>query len=289
MVTSRMRCLFLTWPSLAISAGILIVYALGLIINDWRTIAAIGTLVPVITALSIALCIKESPVWLLEQERDEEAKKSLEWIRRVSCKMMPEEVQNEFQTLTKGSKKLQGRARKVSAGCGDGSREDLPLYQRAGKSYGTHEVAVARESHGSICRAIFSTLKRPDVWKPLVVLNCYFFFMEFSGIPVIISYAVNIMMSEGVAVEPYLATLIVGVVKLTFEVAAGFVQNRQACYNVNTWLRFQALTAASMKMTASWDVAPCSIVEVYRRFRNAYCLLHQGDPIMALYPRRLSY
>jgi hypothetical protein len=25
-------------------------------------------------------------------------------------------------------------------------------------------------------------------------------------------------------------------------------------------------------MTVSWDVAPCRLVEVYRRFRGAYCL-----------------
>jgi hypothetical protein len=34
----------------------------------------------------------------------------------------------------------------------------------------------------------------------------------------------------------------------------------------------QILTAASMKMTASWDTAPCSVVEVDWRF----CLHHQG-------------
>jgi hypothetical protein len=33
----------------------------------------------------------------------------------------------------------------------------------------------------------------------------------------------------------------------------------------------------SMKMTAFWDVAPCSIAEVYRCFIGAYCLHHQGD------------
>jgi hypothetical protein len=32
-------------------------------------------------------------------------------------------------------------------------------------------------------------------------------------------------------------------------------------------LRFEVLTAASMKMTVFWDVAPCSLVEVYRCFR----------------------
>jgi hypothetical protein len=32
-----------------------------------------------------------------------------------------------------------------------------------------------------------------------------------------------------------------------------------------------------MKMTAFWDVAPCSLVEVYGRLRGSYCLHHQGD------------
>jgi hypothetical protein len=34
--------------------------------------------------------------------------------------------------------------------------------------------------------------------------------------------------------------------------------------------RFQVLTAASMKVTSFWDIAPCSLVEVYRRFRGEY-------------------
>jgi hypothetical protein len=36
-------------------------------------------------------------------------------------------------------------------------------------------------------------------------------------------------------------------------------------------VRFQVLSLARMKMTAFWDVAPCSL-EVDRRFRGAYCL-----------------
>jgi hypothetical protein len=31
-----------------------------------------------------------------------------------------------------------------------------------------------------------------------------------------------------------------------------------------------------MKLTVFRDVAPCSLVEVYRRFRGAYCLHHQS-------------
>jgi hypothetical protein len=43
-------------------------------------------------------------------------------------------------------------------------------------------------------------------------------------------------------------------------------------------VRFHVLTVASVKMTAFWDIAPCSLVDVDRRFRGAYCLHHQSNP-----------
>jgi hypothetical protein len=30
-------------------------------------------------------------------------------------------------------------------------------------------------------------------------------------------------------------------------------------------------------MTAFWDIMPCTLVEVDRCFRGAYCFRHQGD------------
>jgi hypothetical protein len=42
-------------------------------------------------------------------------------------------------------------------------------------------------------------------------------------------------------------------------------------------VRFQVLIAANIKMTVFWVVAPCSLVEVYQRFRDPCCLHHQGD------------
>jgi hypothetical protein len=36
-------------------------------------------------------------------------------------------------------------------------------------------------------------------------------------------------------------------------------------------VRFQVLTV-SMKMTVFWDVATCSLGDVYQSFRGAYCL-----------------
>jgi hypothetical protein len=40
---------------------------------------------------------------------------------------------------------------------------------------------------------------------------------------------------------------------------------------------FEVLTAVSAKMAVVWVVAPCSLVEVYQRFRGPCCLHHQGE------------
>jgi hypothetical protein len=55
---------------------------------------------------------------------------------------------------------------------------------------------------------------------------------------------------------------------------------RRCCLQGWRWRQyviFQVLKAANMKMAVLWVVAPCSLVEVYRRFRGACCLYHQGD------------
>jgi hypothetical protein len=40
---------------------------------------------------------------------------------------------------------------------------------------------------------------------------------------------------------------------------------------------FKVLTEASVKMVVFWPFAPCTLVEVYRRFRGACCLNPSGD------------
>jgi hypothetical protein len=62
-------------------------------------------------------------------------------------------------------------------------------------------------------------------------------------------------------------------------------------------MTFQVLTAASMKTTAFWDIAPCSLVEVARHQRSrpddggSTHLKNIGQLLRdftAQYPRRLS-
>jgi hypothetical protein len=42
-------------------------------------------------------------------------------------------------------------------------------------------------------------------------------------------------------------------------------------------VKFQVLTAVSMKMVIFWVIAPCSLEEVHRRFRGVCHLHHQGS------------
>jgi hypothetical protein len=46
--------------------------------------------------------------------------------------------------------------------------------------------------------------------------------------------------------------------------------------------------AASIKITAFRDTAPCNVV-VDRRFTHAYRLYHQGDPLMMQYAETYVY
>jgi hypothetical protein len=40
---------------------------------------------------------------------------------------------------------------------------------------------------------------------------------------------------------------------------------------------FEVFMAVGMKMAVFWVLAPCSLVEIYQRFRGPCCLHHQGD------------
>jgi hypothetical protein len=59
-----------------------------------------------------------------------------------------------------------------------------------------------------------------------------------------------------------------------------YFSNFMAFVPKNKQVRFQVLKAASVKMTAFWDVAPCSLVENDRCFRGTYCSYHQGDEML---------
>jgi hypothetical protein len=53
-------------------------------------------------------------------------------------------------------------------------------------------------------------------------------------------------------------------------------------------MRFQALTAASIKMAVFWDLHRVVWLEVYRRFRSACCFHHQGWRVVCSFETLVS-
>ncbi|PSN29296.1 hypothetical protein C0J52_27877 [Blattella germanica] len=74
-----MRGLLGSIPYVSYSLGILIVYALGATLH-WQTVAWLATILPIMSLISFLL-LPESPVWLVRNDRVEEASKALNWLR----------------------------------------------------------------------------------------------------------------------------------------------------------------------------------------------------------------
>jgi hypothetical protein len=45
------------------------------------------------------------------------------------------------------------------------------------------------------------------------------------------------------------------------------------------YVRFEALMTMNVKRTVFWDVTPCGLGKVYRRFRGPHCFSLQGQGI----------
>jgi hypothetical protein len=50
----------------------------------------------------------------------------------------------------------------------------------------------------------------------------------------------------------------------------------QLSYRLFCIVKFEILAAVITKSTVFWNVMPCSLVDVYRRFEGTYCLQIQG-------------
>jgi len=216
--TKEYRGMLVTWPSVGVSGGILLVYLLGWGIQDnWRLVAGITIALPVIASLLALFYLKETPSWLLSQGRVQEAEESFRWIREVSQnEAMPDEIREEFEEMVCSYK------RKTST-----EGEDPHISTISNAIDGKPTVKnVKHESRFRKAWRRIASLKKPEAWKPLVINNFCFFFMQFGGVQVVAAYAVDIMESAGVSMDAYVAAVLLGGVHLLSGMGASFAFSR---------------------------------------------------------------
>jgi facilitated trehalose transporter len=69
--------------------------------------------------------------------------------------------------------------------------------------------------------AVFKEFKRPELYKPFLIMLAFFAIQQLSGIFVIFIYAAQFSLEAGVVIDEFLSTVIIGVIRcvMTFIVA----------------------------------------------------------------------
>ena len=165
------------------------VYVMGSLFQDnWRLVAGICSFFPALSIAAVWYMLPESPVWLVSRGWIQEAEASMRRIRGVPREaIFPDALQQELDAMMHSST---GLDKKISW----------------------------KE------RLIF--LKRPEAYKPLLIVNVLFFFQHFSLIYVVIMYTVTIVRETGVQVDGYLVTVLIGIIRLVMSLTLSYFSTR---------------------------------------------------------------
>ncbi|EDW78463.1 uncharacterized protein Dwil_GK16169 [Drosophila willistoni] len=173
----RIRGRLILGTSLALASGILLMYILGYFIRSNIILICCICICCQVTAILLVFPMPESPSWLLQKGRDEKARKSLRYFRGLSTK--ENDYVPEFEAELAHMKELAENANNTAAS----------------------------ESFSQIIR-------RPEVYKPVIMLTVFFAFQQICGVVVIIVYAVQIAQRAGVAIDPVLVAVMLGVARI---------------------------------------------------------------------------
>lgn len=160
--------------------------------SDWRIVSGISAVFCVFT-LMLVYFIPESPSWLISRGRTEEARKALGYIRAIKSNGTIESRFSHFQINFHSNASLTELF------------SDASLNAEMDQM---HEQIVSRTSAGA--DGLWETLKRPEIYKPLAIINAFFAFQQFSGTFVIIVYATQFAMEAGAGIDKLLCTVLIG-------------------------------------------------------------------------------
>lgn len=193
------RNVVVTWPTLGVSLGIVMVYVMGSLFQDnWRLVAGICSFFPAVSIAVVWYILPESPVWLVSRGWIQEAEASMRRTRGVSREAsFPNDLQQELEATMNSSTRLEKKS----------SWKDTLIF-----------------------------IKEPEAYKPLLIMNALFFFQQFSGIYVVIMYTVTIVEETGVQVDDYVITVLIGVARLVTSFFISYASRRcgrRLIYNIS--------------------------------------------------------
>uniref|UniRef100_A0A182P6F3 Major facilitator superfamily (MFS) profile domain-containing protein n=1 Tax=Anopheles epiroticus TaxID=199890 RepID=A0A182P6F3_9DIPT len=167
--------------------GMLSIYTLGYVFkNDWRFVCMICGVFTVVSLLTV-VPLPESPSWLVSKKRLPKAERCLKVVRAIKEDNNPE-IRAELEALEENIARFRSAQ--------DGKKSKL------------------------------DQLKKPEVYKPLAIMCTFFFFQQFTGIFVIIVYAASFSIEAGVAIDPFLSAVFVGLTRVVTTILMSFISDK---------------------------------------------------------------
>ncbi|XP_034670836.1 facilitated trehalose transporter Tret1 [Drosophila subobscura] len=173
----RIRGRLILGTSIGLAGGILLMYLLGYFIRSNIVLISTISCCYQLAATILVFPMPESPSWLLTKGRDERARKSLRYFRGLPKK--EDDYVPEFE-------------------------DEL-----------AHMKATAENSRNTAAsESLSQVIRRPEVYKPVLMMTAFFGFQQACGVVVIIVYAVQIAQRAGVSIDPVLVAVMLGVARI---------------------------------------------------------------------------
>ncbi|XP_031639034.1 facilitated trehalose transporter Tret1-2 homolog [Contarinia nasturtii] len=198
------------------SLGMILVATLNTLM-PWRMVGLVCMIVPIFTTIALSI-VPETPLWLLSRNRQEDALKSLRWLRGWVHK---ESVNQEFQEL-----------------------------QRYSERYKSCEVCIKKDLKCSHPLPTFyerlQELKRKPTLKPFTIVMILFVISSFVSTFSMSSYIVQILKAYNVPMEPDQAAAVLSYVNnlgnISFLCLIRFTGKRYLYLTMMTLLLLSAVT-----------------------------------------------
>lgn len=152
---------------------------------SWRTVSWLSNIFVIVPCI-LVFFIPESPSWLVSKNRLEDAAKSLKWLNKYQPLIVPELQLNLLQ-----------------------------------KEHNQKAAQQQNHKNNNFAEKIRNFLK-PTGYKPLLVLSFLFLFQQLSGIFIFLFYSITFFQEIGSSVNPYLASIFIGVVRFVMSMMNAF-------------------------------------------------------------------
>lgn len=163
-----------TWTTIALSTGILLCYTFGALAK-YNEVALIAFILSVLSLLMILSFIPESPAWLFRKGRIGDAEMAQKKLRISQPILLNLRYQQKCNICKE-------------------NREPEIFFQHFVK--------------------FIAQIKRQEVYKPLLITTCFFFFLQFSGIYCITAYMVNIITINSISNNSYFLSVVSGLLQV---------------------------------------------------------------------------